>query len=208
MAKNKNSAHRLYVLLGKSASGKDTIFKELIKNDKIILKRIVPYTTRPERNGEKKGTDYNFTDEKGLAELEKQGIVIEKRVYNTVEGVWTYFTVDDGRLDFKNSDYIMISTPQGFLKIREYYKKKGIETVPVYIYIDDGVRLQRALKREKRQDKPKYAEMCRRFLADSEDFSEEMLEKCGIGKGGKYRAYSSLRKDAFRKIIKDMVNHK
>ena len=32
----------------------------------------------------------------------------------------------------------------------------------------------------RRQEKPKYAEMCRRFLADEEDFSEENLIKSGI----------------------------
>ena len=83
MAKNKNSAHRLYVLLGKSASGKDTIFKELIKNDKIILKRIVPYTTRPERNGEKKGTDYNFTDEKHINSI-KNKIFLKKCIFSNI----------------------------------------------------------------------------------------------------------------------------
>ena len=49
------------------------------------------------------------------------------------------------------------------------------------IELDDGIRLQRALDREMAQDTPKYEEMCRRFLADAEDFSEEKLEKSGIG---------------------------
>ena len=44
------------------------------------------------------------------------------------------------------------------------------------------MRLTRALEREKQQVQPKYAEMCRRFLADSEDFSEENLLKCDINK--------------------------
>ena len=48
---------------------------------------------------------------------------------------------------------------------------------PIYIELDDGDRLQRALNREKKQAVPKYAEMCRRFLADAEDFSEENLRK-------------------------------
>ena len=46
--------------------------------------------------------------------------------------------------------------------------------------LDDGVRLQRALNREKKQDKPKYEEMCRRFLADSADFSEEKIQSAKI----------------------------
>ena len=39
---------------------------------------------------------------------------------------------------------------------------------------------QRALDRERQQTEPKYAELCRRFLADEADFSAENMEKCGI----------------------------
>ena len=46
--------------------------------------------------------------------------------------------------------------------------------------MEDGLRLSRALERERQQMKPKYAELCRRFLADSEDFSEEKLKELGI----------------------------
>ena len=50
------------------------------------------------------------------------------------------------------------------------------------IELDDGERLMRALDRERRQENPKYEEMCRRFLADSEDFSEEKIKEAGITK--------------------------
>ena len=53
---------------------------------------------------------------------------------------------------------------------------------PIYIEVDDGERLQRALDRERSQDTPQYAEMCRRFLADSADFSEENVARAGIRK--------------------------
>ena len=54
--------------------------------------------------------------------------------------------------------------------------------VPIYIHVEDGERLQRALNREKTQKVPKYAEMCRRFLADEKDFAKERLDQCGIKK--------------------------
>ena len=44
----------------------------------------------------------------------------------------------------------------------------------------DGDRLIRANHREKGQQVPKYEEMCRRFLADASDFSEEKLREAGI----------------------------
>ena len=46
--------------------------------------------------------------------------------------------------------------------------------------VEDGLRLERALKREREVERPRYAEMCRRFLADMEDFSEEKLAEAGI----------------------------
>ena len=52
--------------------------------------------------------------------------------------------------------------------------------VPIYIEVEDGVRLQRALDRERMQAEPKYEELCRRFLADAKDFSEENLKKAEI----------------------------
>ena len=54
--------------------------------------------------------------------------------------------------------------------------------LPVMLELEDGIRLQRALDREKLQAEPKYAEMCRRFLADSEDFSEEKIAEADIEK--------------------------
>ena len=78
---------KIFYFMGKSASGKDTIFKQ-IKERMPNLKTIVIYTTRPIREGEQEGVEYYFVDEKRLAELEAQGKVIELRAYNTVHGVW------------------------------------------------------------------------------------------------------------------------
>ena len=52
--------------------------------------------------------------------------------------------------------------------------------MPIYIEVEDGERLKRAIAREETQEVPKYEEMCRRFLADEEDFKEENLIRCGI----------------------------
>ena len=67
----------------------------------------------------------------------------------------------------------MIDTLEGYQRLKAYF---GAETtVPLYIEVEDGLRLARALERERAQHSPKYAELCRRFLADCEDFSEERL---------------------------------
>ena len=52
--------------------------------------------------------------------------------------------------------------------------------VPIYIEVEDGVRLERALARERSQKEPKYEELCRRFLADAADFSVDKLKEVGI----------------------------
>ena len=167
---------KIFYLMGKSASGKDTIYKE-IKELIPELKTIVIYTTRPIREGEKEGVEYFFVDEDKLEEFQKAGKVIELRAYNTVHGVWKYFTVDDGQFDV-DDNYIAIGTLESYRGMRDHLGEEKL--VPIYIEVDDGVRLERALSRERQQKEPKYEELCRRFLADAADFSAEKLEEAGI----------------------------
>ncbi|MDO4292824.1 MAG: guanylate kinase [Eubacteriales bacterium] len=169
---------KIFYIMGKSASGKDTIYRRLLEDRRLSLRTLVPYTTRPMRSGEQNGREYFFTDEAGLAELERAGKVIERRCYLTACGPWNYFTVDDGQVDLANCNYLMVGTLESFRALRAYYGDGAAE--PVYIDIDDGLRLQRALDRERAQDSPKYTELCRRFLADTEDFSEEKLARAGV----------------------------
>lgn len=134
------------------------------------------------RSGQASRTEWNIISWmiKHLAELEADGNVVELRAYNTVHGIWKYFTVDDGQIDLAQGDYLLIGTLETYEKIREYYGAEHL--VPIYIEVEDGERLARALERERRQAVPKYKEMCRRFLADEEDFCEENLKRLGIDK--------------------------
>ena len=168
---------KIYWVMGKSSSGKDTVYKKLKEQDK-EFRLIVPYTTRPIREGEKDGVEYYFVDPEQFRAMKEDGKVIESRSYNTKCGIWTYFTADDGQIDLSAADYLLIGTLVSYQALREYFGEEAI--VPVYLEVEDGLRLARALERERRQEKPKYAEMCRRFLADEEDFSEENLIKSGI----------------------------
>lgn len=167
---------KIFCLMGKSSTGKDTIYKRILEKG-LSLNTIVPYTTRPIRAGEQNGVEYFFTDEEGYRLLESQGKVVEARAYHTFHGLWRYFTVDDGQI-VAGKDYLMIATPEAFVHLQEYFGKERV--IPLLIDLDDGVRLQRALSREMKQEHPKYEEMCRRFLADCEDFSEEKLSRAGI----------------------------
>ena len=169
---------RIFYIIGNSASGKDSIFRMLAADQELALKTVTMYTTRPMRSGEEEGREYFFRDAGFLAGKQAEGRVIECRTYDTVFGPWSYFTLDDGQIDLAEQNYLMIGTLEAYTKMIAYFGAEAI--LPVYIELDDGVRLQRALDRELRQEKPKYEEMCRRFLADSADFSEEKLAAAGI----------------------------
>ena len=111
-------------------------------------------------------------------EYEEKNRVIELRSYPTMYGDWKYATVDDGQVNLKESDYLIIGTLESYEKLRAYYGEENL--VPVYIEVEDGERLNRALLRERAQTNPKYDEVCRRFLADQKDFSEEKIQAAGI----------------------------
>ncbi|MCR5272464.1 MAG: guanylate kinase [Lachnospiraceae bacterium] len=171
---------KLFCLMGKSSSGKDTIYRKLRENTSLGLKKVTSYTTRPIREGEKEGEQYHFVSTEQAIEMENDGKVIEMRIYPSVYGPWRYFTADDGQIELENSNYIMIGTLETLTKLNKYYGEDKI--VPIYIEVEDGIRLQRALDREKLEEKPRYTEMCRRFLADTEDFSEEKIKEAGVKK--------------------------
>lgn len=166
---------KIFCLMGKSSSGKDTIFKELIEDKTLGLKAIITYTTRPKRKNETNGVEYFFIDEEKLDKYDQDGKIIEKRVYNTVKGKWYYSTIADGQVDLEASNYILIVTLEAYESLQEYFGHEKI--IPIYIEVEDGIRLQRALDRENKQKDPNYTELCRRFIEDNKDFSREKLKE-------------------------------
>ncbi|MDU4861356.1 MAG: guanylate kinase [Terrisporobacter othiniensis] len=171
---------KIFCLMGKSSSGKDTIFKEINDDKDLDLKPIISYTTRPKRINETNGVEYFFINTDELNKFEKENKVIEKRVYHTVHGDWFYGTINDGQIDLNKNNYLLITTLEAYKSLRDYFGDDKV--YPFYIDIEDGIRLERALERERKQDKPNYDELCRRFLADNKDFSAENLSRLGINK--------------------------
>lgn len=168
----------LFYLMGKSAVGKDHIYQALLEDADLQLSPLVLYTTRPMRKGEQNGRAYWFVSEEELSRMRKAGKIVEERAYHTALGTWYYFTADDGRMDLAQRNYLGIGTLASFEKLRDYYGRERV--MPLYIETDDDIRLMRAIKREKKQQNPNYVEVCRRFLADTEDFSEEKLQRAGV----------------------------
>lgn len=192
---------KIYYMMGKSSSGKDTLYKEVLKALP-KLKTLVLYTTRPIREGEQEGIEYHFVTDEELERFEKAGKIIEERTYDTVYGAWKYATIEDGQINLAVYDYLVIGTLESYAGMKKCYGAENL--VPIYIEVEDGERLSRALSRERQQEQPKYEEMCRRFLADQKDFSEENLEEAGIVR----RYYNDDKVQCLEKIIGEIQNGK
>lgn len=170
--------NRIFCILGKSASGKDTLYKRLMDMKDLGLKSVVSYTTRPVRSGEEEGREYHFRTVSDFREAEARGLVIESRCYETVMGPWYYYTMNDGQIDLEASSYLLIGTLESCLSLQKVFGKERV--VPIYVELEDGERLSRALRRERAMKTPRYDELCRRFLGDQKDFSPARLEEAGI----------------------------
>ena len=114
---------KIFCIMGKSATGKDTIYKALLAREDLGFRRIVSCTTRPIRAGEADGVEYHFCTEEERDRLLASGRVIEMRSYDTCEGRWDYFTVADDRIDLSAGDYLIIGTLESYCKIRDFYGK-------------------------------------------------------------------------------------
>lgn len=164
---------KIFYIMGKSSSGKDSIYKELVNDTQLGLQKVTLYTTRPIREGETDGVEYHFVTKDEMLKLK----LIEMRTYNTIQGEWCYATADDERINDCN-DYIIIGTLESYSKFVNYYGRERL--VPIYIEVDSYTRLTRALNREKQQEVPDYDELCRRYLADEKDFAKEKIEELHI----------------------------
>ena len=169
---------KIFYLIGKSCTGKDSLYNIIKKDKELDLQPVIRYTTRPIRDGETDGISYHFVDMNGYRTYKESGSIVEEQVYHTVHGDWYYFTVDDGMIDLDRNSYLAIGVLESFAGTRQYYGQDKV--IPIYVELDDGERLERALKRERLPENGKYAEMCRRFLADADDFREERIKELGI----------------------------
>lgn len=186
-------ANFIYIM-GKSSSGKDTIYQRL--KSEIDTNLYVPYTTRPKRHGEQEGREYHFLERKEFEELEKQDKVMEQRTYNVInihgeKDIWTYATIADRQWE-QEGDFLSIGTLESYTSIIKYlqeHPERNLNMIPVYIAIGEQERERRARKRELTQVKPNYEEMERRLKKDNIDFAEEKLAMAGITKNETFENY-------------------
>ena len=124
--------------------------------------RIVRYTTRPIRKGEKQGVTYHFISDKEFKQKIEEGFFAEYQSYNTEFGVWYYGTsLED--LHNANDKSVIILEPQSYRDIKDELSDKNITCI--YIYANNSTIKKRL---EKRGDNPN--EVIRRMESDNEDF--------------------------------------
>lgn len=151
---------RMICMIGKSASGKDSIAAAIADAD--AFKLLIPCTTRPMRKGETDGVSYHFISE------DERDQILAKTVFHTMEGDW-YYGFKDEKLDV-DYDYIAVLNPAQVKEIKKRYEK-DFHMVLLHIITDEEPRMLHAIKREMNGNQ-NYAELCRRFLADAADFKE------------------------------------
>lgn len=166
-----NEMKKILFFIGPSGSGKDTYFARILNEYQV--EPIILLTTRPMRDGEQDGREYHFVTKERMDLLEQKRALVERRDYNTQHGIWSYATGIQ-QIDLSKNNYLTPNTWEGYSKFLKYYSEEVL--VPLYFELDDGVRLERCLAREKKSGNGKYAEMCRRYLADEQDFTKEMKD--------------------------------
>ena len=147
----------MILLVGKSASGKDTIQKELIK---LGYNAVVTYTTRPPRKGEVDGVAYNFITKEDFLAKESDGFFAETTSYNVATGeTWYYGSAIKDLTD----DKVMIVNPEG---LRHIKKISSLNPIAFYLMADEETIWNRL-----RQRGDDAAEARRRLNADDMDFA-------------------------------------
>lgn len=157
----------IIAVMGRSASGKDTIISRLLACSELGLKPLLMSTTRPMRDGEVEGKTYYFVTDEKMRQWIAEGKVIESRTYRTTHGDWTYGTVCPD--NYRQDDlYIMHSTLELYKTLVQYFGKSQIVTI--WINVSERNLLLRSIDRS-----PDLREACRRFIDESDEYTAEAM---------------------------------
>lgn len=167
---------KIFCLIGKSSSGKDSIKSLLLKKCE-YLDFMVPLTTRPMRVGETDGYDYHFLTNDDFFNKLNTNILLEHRKYDVVDSnnnknVWYY-----GHTKPESDISLMIGTLDVYGAIRQ---NPDYIVYPIFIHIPDEIRLCRMITRELESDEPNIYELSRRFVSDLDAFTYDRLIELDI----------------------------
>ena len=157
----------LLVLVGCSASGKDTVMNRLIKE--FDVKPVISYTTRPIRDCEQDGREYHFITNEEFGRMKESGEFVETRVYKTVSGNWYYGLLKNGINLEDDNNYITILDFDGLLELEKWLRSicQIDKLTSIYIDVTEQNRLIRSLNREQNMTKRQVEEVIRRYHDDN-----------------------------------------
>lgn len=160
-------SNKLVVLVGGSASGKDSLLEKVISKDKSIHK-IVSDTSRKKREGETQGKEYNFISKDKFENNISQGAYVEHRAYNKSDEGWVHYGVNSRSINTRLNQIVILDY-HGYKELKNHLESIGKEDMLVGIFIDcpSSIRLQRSLSREPEASDKQVEEMCRRLIDDS-----------------------------------------
>lgn len=153
---------KLIAIIGRSASGKDHLFRHALKNNP-SLNPVIHYTTRPRRDGEVDGRDYFFVTETEFQRKEDNYEFFSITSFRD----WRY-GVDSNSFD-SNKVNIGIFNPFEISQLYGFFKDK-FQLIIIETQAEEQARYNRSLERLSPFDEEGLKELCRRNLADEEDF--------------------------------------
>lgn len=155
---------KIVAIIGKSASGKDSIAKEVLRREGASAHQIISHTSRPPRDCEIDGRDYHFVTAEDFAKAIEEDKMLEVSFFND----WWYGT----SIEELSSTAINVGVfnPEG---IETLLSDERIELDIYYILASDKTRMLRQLTRE---ENPNIAEICRRYGTDETDFAAHKLD--------------------------------
>ena len=137
--------NKLFVILGKSCSGKTTILNEALT--KFEIPTLLSCTTRPPRNGEIDGKEYKFVDMSTFDNDYKNENILEYDCFriDSIKETWVYYTKKSDLL-VPNTSQIKIVSPVGLAQLMSN-KELRDNIVSIYIESSDRLRQKRYLSR-------------------------------------------------------------
>lgn len=125
-------------IVGDGASGKSTLVDAFIAKNPDFHKLIL-YTTRPRREGEKSGSDYVFLGDEEFDDLLRGGFFANVSAYNNN---WRY-GIANADISGDTGKLIAVLTPASVRKL----KSLGVKVMMIYLYVDREARMIRMIER-------------------------------------------------------------
>lgn len=189
---------KIFTIMGKASTGKDTLTKML--HERTELPIALSFTTRPMRNGETQGFEYDFITEKDFWDMHGCGLLAEYTSYDVAGGdTWHYGLTKE---ELEKSEYVLvIVNPDGFNQIKEIY---GDKVCSILIDAPADIRIKRYLDRDIVTE-TKAEECCRRFLADQKDFKDVVTDYTITNEGELETVYKELESKVRMELAKDIL---